>query len=284
MHARQRRQAMQARQAAQPLISNDRAVTALPATATLPKVAIDPATATLDTVPSDPATAMLPAVPMDPATPTLDTVAADPATSALPTVATDAITPTPAVVATDSGASRSFINIAPASQAPEDRAEVRGVSAPIRPQRRPARSLAAGRYRDGVADNEVMDFDGGAATGSRYPSGVFDVGREPDPLYTLANERTYLSWLRLAVTLLAGAVAIDRLFLENPWFGSQILALALVVIAFATCGIGVRRWWATETALRLRRPLPGFSAPLLGAAAILLGGVGVVLLVLTPRA
>lgn len=128
----------------------------------------------------------------------------------------------------------------------------------------------------------MMDFDGGAASGSRYPSGVFDVGREPDPLYTLANERTYLSWLRLAVTLLAGAVAIDRLFLEHPWFGSRILALGLVVIAFGACGVGVRRWWATEMALRLRRPLPGFGAPLLGGAAILLAGLGVVLLVLTP--
>lgn len=128
----------------------------------------------------------------------------------------------------------------------------------------------------------MMDFDGGAASGSRYPSGVFDVGREPDPLYTLANERTYLSWLRLAVTLLAGAVAIDRLFLEHPWFGSRILALGLVVIAFGACGVGVRRWWATEMALRLRRPLPGFGAPFLGGAAILLAGLGVVLLVLTP--
>ncbi|MEZ5131846.1 MAG: DUF202 domain-containing protein [Mycobacterium sp.] len=134
-----------------------------------------------------------------------------------------------------------------------------------------------------MADNEVMDFDGSAATGSRYPSGVFDVGREPDPLYTLANERTYLSWLRLAITLLAAAVAIDRLFLEHPWFGSQILALALVLIGFGTCAVGVRRWWATERALRLRRPLPGFSGPLLSTVAIVLAGLGVVLLVLTPR-
>ena len=41
------------------------------------------------------------------------------------------------------------------------------------------------------------------------------MGGNPTP-YTLANERTYLSWLRLAVTLLAGAVAIDRLFIEHP--------------------------------------------------------------------
>lgn len=128
-----------------------------------------------------------------------------------------------------------------------------------------------------------MDFDGDPERGSRFPRGVYDVGREPDPLYSLANERTYLSWLRFAVTLLAGAVAIDRLFLERPWFGSEILALGLVAIAFSTCGLGVRRWWATERALRRRQPLPGFSVPLLVVVAILLAGVGVIMLVLTPR-
>ncbi len=138
-------------------------------------------------------------------------------------------------------------------------------------------------YRDGVADNEVVVPDGDAERGSRFPRGVYDVGREPDPLYSLANERTYLSWLRFAVTLLAGAVAIDRLFLEHPWFGSEILALGLVAIAFVACGVGVRRWWATERALRRRQPLPGFGAPLLGTVAILLVGAGVVVLALTPR-
>ena len=134
-----------------------------------------------------------------------------------------------------------------------------------------------------MADNEVMGFDGDAERGSRSPRGVYDEGREPDPLYTLANERTYLSWLRLAVTLLAAAVAIDRLFLEQPWFGSQILALGLVAIAFGTCGLGVRRWWATERALRRRQPLPGFGAPLLAVMAILLAVAGVTVLVLTPQ-
>jgi len=129
----------------------------------------------------------------------------------------------------------------------------------------------------------VMDFDGVPERGSRTPRGVYDEGREPDPLYTLANERTYLSWLRFAVTLLAAAVAIDRLFLEHPRFDSQLLALALVGIAFGSCGLGVRRWWVTELALRQRRPLPGFGAPLLSITAIILVGLGVVVLVLTPR-
>lgn len=133
-----------------------------------------------------------------------------------------------------------------------------------------------------MADNEVMDFDGEAEGGPRSPRGVYDVGREPDPLYTLANERTYLSWLRLGVTLLAGAVAVDRLFLEHPWFASEVIALGLVVVAFAVCGVGVRRWWVTERALRQRRPLPGFGAPLLGIVAVVLVGAGVVVLVLMP--
>ena len=134
-----------------------------------------------------------------------------------------------------------------------------------------------------MADNEVMDFDGDAQRGSRTPRSVYDVGREPDPLYSLANERTYLSWLRLAVTLLAGAVAIDRLFLDRPWWGSEALALGLVGVAFGTCGVGVRRWWVTERALRQRRPLPGFGAPLLGIVAVLLAGAGVLVIVLMPR-
>lgn len=133
-----------------------------------------------------------------------------------------------------------------------------------------------------MAGNEVMAFEGDPERGSRFPRGVYDVGREPDPLYSLANERTYLSWLRFAVTLLAGAVAIDRLLLEHPWVGSEIPALGLVAIAFGTCGLGVRRWWVTERALRQRQPLPGFGAPLLVFAAILLAGVGVIVLVLAP--
>jgi putative membrane protein len=134
-----------------------------------------------------------------------------------------------------------------------------------------------------MADNEVMEFEGGAPRGSRSPRSVYDEGTEPDPLYTLANERTYLAWLRVAVTLLAAAVAIDRLFLEHPTIGSETLALGLVAAAFGTCGLGVRRWWATERALRLRRPLPGFSTPLLGMLAVVLVGCGVVVLVVTPR-
>ncbi|MDO8107698.1 DUF202 domain-containing protein [Isoptericola sp. b441] len=134
-----------------------------------------------------------------------------------------------------------------------------------------------------MADNEVMEFEEGPPGRRRVPRGVFERGSEPDPLYSLANERTYLAWLRLAITLLAGAVAVDRLFREHPWYASEAVALGLVVVAVGVCVLGVRRWWTTERALRLRQPIPGFGVPLLGVLAVLLVAAGVCVLVIVPE-
>ena len=52
----------------------------------------------------------------------------------------------------------------------------------------------------------------------RKPSYVYDVGTEPDPRFSLANERTFLSWVRTALALLAGAVALHSLQLpQTSW-------------------------------------------------------------------
>ncbi len=132
-----------------------------------------------------------------------------------------------------------------------------------------------------MAENEVTEFAEGVGA-TRIPHDVYDQGSEPDPLYTLANERTYLAWMRVALTLLAAAVAVDRLFLDHPGLAAQTLALGLVGLGVATCALGVHRWWTTERSLRLRKPLPGFGAPLLGVVAVLLIGVGVLLIVVGP--
>jgi len=131
-----------------------------------------------------------------------------------------------------------------------------------------------------VADNEVTQSEAQPHDRGRVPHGVFDHGSEPDPLYSLANERTYLSWLRLALTLTASAIAVDRLFVVHPRAGDQAASLALVCLAFLACAVGVRRWWSTELALRKRRPLPGFGVPLLSGVAVILIGCGVVVLIL----
>lgn len=135
-----------------------------------------------------------------------------------------------------------------------------------------------------MPENTVMQFDGNAPSEPRRPRAVYQVGSEPDPLYSLANERTYVSWLRLAVTLLAGAVAIDRLYLQHRSTTSELLSLALVVVGYGVVALGVRRWWSTERALRLRSPMPGFGAPILAAVALILVACGVLVRVLDPSA
>ena len=37
------------------------------------------------------------------------------------------------------------------------------------------------------------------------------VGRDPDPRFTLANERTYLAWNRTALALIGGGLAAGQL-------------------------------------------------------------------------
>lgn len=43
----------------------------------------------------------------------------------------------------------------------------------------------------------------------RRPKSVYDVGSEPDPRFTLANERTFLAWIRTVLAVITGGVAVD---------------------------------------------------------------------------
>ena len=45
----------------------------------------------------------------------------------------------------------------------------------------------------------------------RFPRSVYAAGDEPDPRFTLANERTYLAWIRTSLALLAGGIALEVL-------------------------------------------------------------------------
>lgn len=108
-------------------------------------------------------------------------------------------------------------------------------------------------------------------------------GEAPDPRFTLANERTFLAWVRTALALLGGAIAIETFaghVLENPlrlWLVAGLMLLSALLSAGACL-----RWLRVERALRQRRPLPlPALVPLLALGclvAVLLAG-----LVLWPR-
>ena len=105
---------------------------------------------------------------------------------------------------------------------------------------------------------------------SRFPRSVYGAGDEPDPRFSLANERTFLAWMRTALALIAGGVALEALGLDlQP---ELRLAGALVLIA-AGLALGVLAWmeWAkTERALRAAAPLPGSALSLVLAITVVL--------------
>jgi putative membrane protein len=105
-------------------------------------------------------------------------------------------------------------------------------------------------------------------------------GDEPDYRFSLANERTFLAWLRTSLSLIAAAVAVVQLV---PPFeiahARTVLGVALAVIGTATAAFAYERWSSNERAMRQRRPLPAAGPLLVLSVAIVV--VGIVVLVLS---
>jgi putative membrane protein len=115
----------------------------------------------------------------------------------------------------------------------------------------------------------------------RFPESVFGVGSEPDPRFTLANERTFLAWIRTGLALTAGGVALEALALDiQP--GWRLAASVLLLAAGTTTPVlAWFGWRRAERAMRLGQPLPAtpiaLVLSLVGAATAVLVLVGVLL-------
>jgi putative membrane protein len=92
-------------------------------------------------------------------------------------------------------------------------------------------------------------------------------GTEPDYRFTLANERTFLAWIRTALGLLAGGVAVRQLVPE-PALASTALALLCVALAAALAAAGYPRWRRVQRAMRHGGPLPRSGMVLLLSAGV----------------
>ncbi|ENM5728606.1 DUF202 domain-containing protein [Vibrio mimicus] len=83
------------------------------------------------------------------------------------------------------------------------------------------------------------------------------MGKDPDYRFSLANERTFLAWIRTALAFLATAVGIDLLSATHDsaiLSHSQWLTPALAGVAFATAVWAFLRWYQNEKAMRLEGP------------------------------
>ncbi|GAA2573927.1 DUF202 domain-containing protein [Actinomadura fulvescens] len=114
----------------------------------------------------------------------------------------------------------------------------------------------------------------------RWTDRLLAEGTDPDPRFTLANERTFLAWIRTALAMIAGGIglALSGQLIAAPLrnglaAGCSVAGALVAVMAF-------RRWLRTERALRRAEPLPlPTLAPIIsyGLAALSVGLVAALL-------
>ncbi|MEU6402700.1 DUF202 domain-containing protein [Streptomyces sp. NPDC046985] len=93
------------------------------------------------------------------------------------------------------------------------------------------------------------------------PEAVRREGRTPDYRFSLANERTFLAWLRTALALIGGGFAVDQFLpdLHRSWRVG--LALALLVVGVLCALRAVDHWVRCERAMRRGEDLPASQFP-----------------------
>ncbi|MBC3192478.1 DUF202 domain-containing protein [Pseudonocardia sp. C8] len=107
----------------------------------------------------------------------------------------------------------------------------------------------------------------------RFPRSVYGHGSEPDPRFSLANERTFLAWIRTSLALVAGGVALEALAAGiHPAF-RLAAAVLLVVTGAVVAAVAWFSWSRVERSIRLSRPLPAPSLGLPLALAVLVTAV-----------
>ena len=104
------------------------------------------------------------------------------------------------------------------------------------------------------------------------------IGEEPDPRFSLANERTFLAWIRTAVALMVAGLAVAEFFSSRSQATRLVIAIPLVLLGAVVAFTSFPRWEEKERAMRLGEPLPPSSLPRLLAVAV--GIVAVVAAVL----
>jgi len=98
-----------------------------------------------------------------------------------------------------------------------------------------------------------------ARESSRRPRWIYATGDEPDYRFSLANERTFLAWIRTSLALLAAGVALDLVKLSIGAAAQRVLATLLVAQGLGCAVTAWTRWGLSERAIRRRAPLPAFG-------------------------
>lgn len=118
-------------------------------------------------------------------------------------------------------------------------------------------------------------------TSSRRPrrAPLHEIGQAPDYRFTLANERTFLAWVRTSLAMMAAGVAVVQ-FIPGLDLLRHALGLILITMGGLLAGASYRHWERTERAMRLGERLPRSPVPRLVAAVLTLAAVTALVLTL----
>ncbi|MEU6448835.1 DUF202 domain-containing protein [Streptomyces sp. NPDC046979] len=112
------------------------------------------------------------------------------------------------------------------------------------------------------------------------PEEVKEEGRTPDYRFSLANERTFLAWLRTAMALIGGGFAVDQFLPDLRWGWRVGLALALLASGVLCSLRAVNHWVRCERAMRRGEDLPASRFPALLSLVVAVVAVAMVVVVL----
>lgn len=102
-----------------------------------------------------------------------------------------------------------------------------------------------------------------------------------DYRFSLANERTFLAWIRTALALIAGGLAIVQLLDEvEPAALRRALGVPLVLLGGLLGALSFFRWQRNERAMHASEPLPRSIVPALLAVGATVGGLLALVMVL----
>ncbi|NLU69006.1 DUF202 domain-containing protein [Streptomyces sp. HNM0574] len=101
-------------------------------------------------------------------------------------------------------------------------------------------------------------------------------GTTPDYRFSLANERTFLAWIRTALALVAGGIAVDQFLTGLRWGVRTTIAVAVLAGAALCAFRAVNHWIRCERAMRRGEDLPASRFPVLLATATGLASIVVI--------
>jgi putative membrane protein len=113
------------------------------------------------------------------------------------------------------------------------------------------------------------------------PEQTESVGETPDYRFSLANERTFLAWIRTGLALIAGGLACAQFLPPLPIrYLREVIAVALLILGAVVALRAVDHWARIERAMRTGKELPASRFPAVLAIVVALGALLLMIAVL----